>query len=339
MKVYIHYEEPGAPEKTSKLSIPKSWVSNKLVSDVIELFVDAYNKANPDHALVKNEVYLQTSEAMKIYSDVKIEGNLEDLFDYFIKKGVHLRTRVADTSASAAANDGKLRCKNYGCNQFYTEECNSNSSVCCHHTGPPVFHDLVKYWSCCPEKKAYDWDEFQLITGCATGVHSTVDPKVAIGRGIWQHGHTEGTEGNAGEPASSSAATVAAPATVLKSISDYNTANPDAASATTTATKVATAERASTRKDDGTARCRNKGCNKTFNYAEDVEGGNTPTSCNYHAGQPVFHDAIKYWACCADKKCYDFESFMEVPGCMQGYHDDGVISEGKLAAAAATVQK
>jgi hypothetical protein len=42
-------------------------------------------------------------------------------------------------------------------------------------------------------------------------------------------------------------------------------------------------------------------------------------------GNPVFHDAIKLWSCCPDKKCYDFETFLAVPGCATGFHDDGVI--------------
>ena len=43
----------------------------------------------------------------------------------------------------------------------------------------------------------------------------------------------------------------------------------------------------------------------------------------YHKGKPVFHDGEKYWSCCPQKKCIDFESFMKVPGCVTGKHDDG----------------
>ena len=42
MKVYLHYDDGNNEKKTSKLSIPDSW-SNKLVSDVIGLYVKAYN--------------------------------------------------------------------------------------------------------------------------------------------------------------------------------------------------------------------------------------------------------------------------------------------------------
>lgn len=316
IKVYIHFEEKGCPEKTSKIGVPKSWVANKLVSDVVELFTDAYNKANPEFALSKEEIHLQSSEGMKIYSDAKVEGNLENLFDYFIKRGAYVRQKVAQADNE---NEGKCRCKNYGCNKYFTE---GDTEVCTHHTGPPVFHDLVKYWTCCPDKKAYDWDEFQKIEGCAQSTHSTVDPKVALGRGDNQNGGANDT--------------TSPPVTVLKSISDYNTANPDAANSAASAVKVITQDRASSRMEDGTAKCRNKGCQKIFSY-ELSEAGNHPTACRYHKGQPVFHDAIKYWSCCAHKKCYDFDSFMEVQGCMVGYHDDGVIEQEMLDNAAKTV--
>ena len=50
-------------------------------------------------------------------------------------------------------------------------------------------------------------------------------------------------------------------------------------------------------------------------------------SIRYHKGSPVFHDGEKYWSCCPQKKCIDFESFMKVPGCVTGKHDDGRNSE------------
>lgn len=40
--------------------------------------------------------------------------------------------------------------------------------------------------------------------------------------------------------------------------------------------------------------CANKGCAKrTFTDEE-----NCDTACNYHPGEPIFHDLKKYWSCC-----------------------------------------
>jgi len=233
-----------------------------------------------------------------------------DRQDYILKRGAYKRpVRVANTSESKL---GKLRCKNYGCNMFFDENEN-HDGACRHHTAPPIFHDRVKGWSCCREKKAYDWEEFKLIEGCAVGKHSTVEKPQ-----LFTSSPTVDAA-NAAEARSASAQ--------LKQISDFNQENPNASTAAASAQKTVTT-RKSSRKSDGTAKCQNKGCQKSF-----VVNENKEDSCRYHRGQPVFHDAIKFWSCCSDKKCFDFEEFMQVPGCVLGYHDDGEIDIGLLQTA------
>lgn len=299
LKVYIHLELEGFPEQTSKIQIPKSWLG-KDVKDIINLFLPAYVKKNPDHVLELDHVHLATNDGTKIYSNAKVSDVLEDRGDYYIKKGTHVKEAV-ETIFGNLSVDGKpmLRCKNYGCNQYFSEAEN-HDEACVHHTAPPIFHDTMKCWSCCKDRKAYDFESFQLIAGCTVGRHSTEVKKVSIA------------------PSPNSPAE-GAPAPVLKSIADFNTANPTAASAATSAVQTITA-RKSTRNADGTARCQRKGCQKVFNVDENM--GNC---CVYHKGQPIFHDAVKFWSCCPEKKCYDFDEFLAVPGCATGLHDDGVV--------------
>ena len=64
-------------------------------------------------------------------------------------------------------------CKNFGCNKRYNEE-NNADGACLHHCKPPVFHETRKFWSCCPDQIAWDWDSFQAIKGCTQGRHSSV---------------------------------------------------------------------------------------------------------------------------------------------------------------------
>lgn len=66
--------------------------------------------------------------------------------------------------------------------------------------------------------------------------------------------------------------------------------------------------------EDSTLYCYNKGCGVRFNPSE-----NSETSCRYHPGQPVFHDALKGWSCC-NKKSTDFTEFLNIPGCSTGFH-------------------
>lgn len=310
IKILIKFEGnlAGALEKSSKLGVPKSW-QTKTVGDVIGLFTKAYN-AKSDIQLVKEEMHLLGEDGEKIYSDAQVSTTLGDHCDYILKPGVHIKHTSTTTIPINAAGKQYVKCKNYGCQKYFDEDASSEENTCQHHTGPPIFHDTIKYWSCCEGTKAYDFEGFQLIKGCNAGTHSTVDPSVSIHS---RHTVFEGAE-EAGK-------VVADAQPILKSISDFNEqeGGPTAAGEFG---RILRQERKSSRNEaDGTAKCQRKGCGQTFL----VEGNNIDTACTFHQGQPIFHDAVKFWSCCPNKKCYDFDSFMAVPGCSQGLHDDGVI--------------
>jgi len=301
IKVYLHYDDGSGEKKTSKLSVPDSW-SNKLVSDVIGLFIKSYNSKN-EKQLVVEDVHLENEEKIKIHSNATVASALSDHGDYNIKHGSYLKS--AKTEIINPESEGKVRCKNYGCNQYFLEAENNDTS-CQHHTGPPIFHDTMKCWSCCKDiKKAYDFEEFQKIQGCAVGKHSTTAQSIAI----------------SASPNAVDASVFNQPTQILKSIEEDNLLNPNAVTAASAAMKILNT-RKNTRNADGiTARCQRKGCGKTINISE-----NNVSACTYHSGQPIFHDAVKFWNCCSSKKCYDFDEFMAVVGCTTGFHDDGVIS-------------
>lgn len=56
-------------------------------------------------------------------------------------------------------------------------------------------------------------------------------------------------------------------------------------------------------------RCTHKGCGQEY----DPEN-NTPESCTYHPGAPVFHEGLKSWSCCKDvnKPVLEFDQFMQI---------------------------
>ena len=176
---------------------------------------------------------------------------------------------------------------------------------------PSLINAFLTYFnSCCRDKKAYDFESFQLIAGCSTGPHSTEAPVGAL------------ISASPNAPSIHSSGTSAGPPQPLKSIAEYNAANPTAVTAAASAAQTVFAPRKSSRSIDGiTAKCQRKGCQKTFNVSD-----NHSCACSYHEGQPIFHDAAKFWSCCSEKKCYDFDEFMAVKGCKTGYHDDGVIA-------------
>lgn len=61
------------------------------------------------------------------------------------------------------------QCKNSGCKSTYMGE-QSNGETCYYHEGGPVFHEGMKYWSCC-QRKTSDFSAFLDQEGCSTGKH------------------------------------------------------------------------------------------------------------------------------------------------------------------------
>lgn len=60
-------------------------------------------------------------------------------------------------------------CKNNGCRACYEDE-QSNLDLCKYHPGIPIFHEGMKFWSCC-NKRTTDFTEFLEQLGCSSGHH------------------------------------------------------------------------------------------------------------------------------------------------------------------------
>ena len=59
-----------------------------------------------------------------------------------------------------------VSCTRFGCQRRFTKGGPYPVTPCKYHRLPPVFHETAKFWSCCPNKKVYDFDDFQNIPGC-----------------------------------------------------------------------------------------------------------------------------------------------------------------------------
>ncbi|XP_078738172.1 cysteine and histidine-rich domain-containing protein 1-like [Lampetra fluviatilis] len=65
-------------------------------------------------------------------------------------------------------------CKNGGCKATYRDGVSSNTEPCIHHPGVPVFHEGMKFWSCC-ERRTTEFSSFLAQVGCSHGTHRWVD--------------------------------------------------------------------------------------------------------------------------------------------------------------------
>lgn len=63
-------------------------------------------------------------------------------------------------------------CKNNSCKATYKGP-DSNNEICSFHPGAPIFHEGMKYWSCC-QKKTTDFAVFLEQPGCTQGNHTWI---------------------------------------------------------------------------------------------------------------------------------------------------------------------
>lgn len=88
---------------------------------------------------------------------------------------------VISSVKSDVTNDSTIpigtTCKYGGCNATY-ESPSSDNTECNYHPGVPVFHEGLKYWSCCT-KRTTDFTAFMNQKGCAYGKHKWI-PDVCV---------------------------------------------------------------------------------------------------------------------------------------------------------------
>ncbi|KAK3923834.1 Cysteine and histidine-rich domain-containing protein [Frankliniella fusca] len=89
-----------------------------------------------------------------------------------VKQQLHTLKKT-DSSSDQSGGDGTpaigTSCKNGGCKASY-EGVQSIDEQCLHHPGVAVFHEGMKFWSCCV-KRTSDFNAFLEQAGCSSGKH------------------------------------------------------------------------------------------------------------------------------------------------------------------------
>ena len=301
MKVYFQYD--GEPPSTDivggplqrepykvKITIPEKWQAGPC-SQLLTFFVSTYNKKFADKALVESALLLKVGGVILPLGE-EVQRHVREYNDIMI---LH---QVVDKNALQRP-EGSVLCTNFGCGKYFVPHDNTEAA-CAHHKQAPVFHDTHKYWSCCPEHKALDWEEFEAIPPCVTGPHSTANKAVTF--------KSEEIKSVALTEAQKAAMDAGASTTVTYPDGPRRTGPREFEGATA-------AQSGPQQIVDGKATCRNFGCQQVFLVAD-----NHDSACTYHAEGPVFWDTYKYWKCCPDKKKAEFDDFVLIPGCATGPH-------------------
>lgn len=182
MKVFLYYEDNDKKElhKTLKMTLPKSWKTGP-TSKLLTQFVESYNASPLEPALEESEMHLaieQGEDIVHIPSDAVVQDVIPDRANIFVRHGKSITLQEVKAAEEEATKQelekraNTVPCTHFGCKNRFPR--GGPYPDCCYHAAPPVFHETAKFWSCCPTKKAYDWNDFEAIPGCQTGVCTEV---------------------------------------------------------------------------------------------------------------------------------------------------------------------
>ncbi|KAL0994957.1 hypothetical protein UPYG_G00129950 [Umbra pygmaea] len=151
-------EKPPEPVKPNVSSSGEKQGADDLRPKFSEFIISApkpletINRPSPDEPVVRLQQKISSSlkqalEKLKLSDNNTAENKEED---------------------SDEVKVGTL-CKNGGCSKTF-EGPDSNNEPCLYHAGVPIFHEGMKYWSCC-KRKTSDFNTFLSQEGCSHGNH------------------------------------------------------------------------------------------------------------------------------------------------------------------------
>lgn len=95
---------------------------------------------------------------------VQLQARIADSLRNIVHKSSLKTTGDADSEIAIGT-----ACKNGGCSNSY-EGPETNQAICTYHPGCPIFHEGLKFWSCC-QRRTTDFNAFLSQPGCTTGMH------------------------------------------------------------------------------------------------------------------------------------------------------------------------
>jgi hypothetical protein len=134
---------------------------------------------NGSPSVVVGRVNNTATSMVPIASDAIVEDSIADRADVYIMHGPSQTVKELKEIQEQIENERKqqqqielekaknmVSCTRFGCQRRFQKGGPYPTTPCRYHKLPPVFHETAKFWSCCPNKKVYDFDDFQNIPGC-----------------------------------------------------------------------------------------------------------------------------------------------------------------------------
>ncbi|XP_051882275.1 cysteine and histidine-rich domain-containing protein 1a [Pristis pectinata] len=149
--------------------------SNVKPPEPVKPEVKTSSESGPAHKL--NEIPTQNRKPVEAIIRPSPDApmvKLEQKVSPALKKALEKLVLTVDNGLENKGPDTKeikigTTCKNAGCNKTFLDT-SSNEEICVHHSGVPIFHEGMKYWSCC-KRKTSDFNSFLAQAGCTQSKH------------------------------------------------------------------------------------------------------------------------------------------------------------------------
>ncbi|XP_074812590.1 cysteine and histidine-rich domain-containing protein 1 isoform X1 [Natator depressus] len=127
--------------------------------------VETINRPSPDEPMTSLQLKVSASlkqalDKLKLSSENEEEKKEEDSDE--IKIGTSCKN-------GGCLKRERIFLKSFVFHQTF-EGPQSTEEICIYHSGVPIFHEGMKYWSCC-KRKTSDFNTFLSQEGCTTGTH------------------------------------------------------------------------------------------------------------------------------------------------------------------------
>ncbi|XP_059564153.1 cysteine and histidine-rich domain-containing protein 1 isoform X4 [Myotis daubentonii] len=145
--------EPVKPEVKTTEKKELSELKPKFQEHIIQAPkpVEAIKRPSPDEPMTNLEL--------------KVSASLKQALDKLKLSSGNEKNKEEDSDEIKIGTS----CKNGGCTKVFIG-LQSLEEVCVYHSGVPIFHEGMKYWSCC-RRKTSDFNTFLAQEGCTTGKH------------------------------------------------------------------------------------------------------------------------------------------------------------------------
>lgn len=149
---------PGCTKSAHSNTKPADPVKEKSVEPEISV-AEQLEKHKPPEMTPR-----PTTDEPLVEMPTTVAPSLRTALDKIKEKIIQVTSDTNEVSVAVGTS-----CKNATCKTEYKDE-STNASKCTHHPGVAIFHEGMKYWSCC-QRKTSDFDNFLNQEGCTIAKH------------------------------------------------------------------------------------------------------------------------------------------------------------------------